>query len=332
MKIDKFKYLITAVLPMTTLAGPVHAQQTTAPAIVSTKTTPVDGDDETNHPNAYQLFGHGDPKLDSLNKQVDHYSKLMYNYDHSKTYETLNAKAKGFSGAATTFYDNDTLRNIMAGITKISKGFNASESRSLELEKDSLGHLVGDYFKTEKFREFNSKLQKKYRIDPAKKYSLDNADYTQYHDELFKKMPQEIKNDLQQLKDLSAKFRNMLQTPEFVADIKQLRILIDSMKNYYKKPHTAQYTYASYEATMDIPAEERRKAQNELYNYMERPEFHQYSEMLNGYAKQMRDYFQNSPTVKAHEEAWKNELRAILADDYDIILHPGRGLEHLYSN
>jgi hypothetical protein len=219
----------------------------------------------------------------------------------------------------------------MAGIAIISKDFNASENRSLELKKDSLGRLVGDYFKTQEFVETNSKLQKKYHIDSSETYTMSNEDYARYHNNLLKEMPPEIKNDLQQLKALSAKFRDMLQLPEFITDIKQLHVLLDSMKNYYKKPHAAQYTYASYEATMDVPAEERRKAQSELYNYIEKPEFHQYSEMLNGYVKQMRDYYQNSPVVKKREDAWKNELRTILADDYDIILHPGRGLEHLYQ-
>jgi len=332
MKTNIFKYLVAAVLPIAALVAPVYAQKIYAKASLSSKTTQASADDEQAKPNAYQLFGHGDPKLDSLSRQADHYMTLMYNYDHSKTYETLNAKAKGFSSKATTFYDNDTLRHIMAGINKISKDFNTFQSRDLALKKDSLGRLVGDYFKTQKFGEINSKLQKRYHIDPAKNYPIDNADYRQYHDALLKNIPEEIKNNLQQLKELSVRSRNMLQSPGYVTEVKQLHVLLDSMKNFIKTKHTAQYTYASYEATMDVPMAERRKAQDELRAYLQNPEFHNYSEKLNEYAKEMRDYYQEAPVVKEREEAWKNELRTILADDYDIILHPGRGLEHLYDN
>jgi hypothetical protein len=315
------------------MARPLHAQQKSETvSAVSLKTNSSDDDNETNKPNAYQLFGHGDAKLDSLGKQVDHYGNLMYNYDHSKAYEALNAKSRGFSGEPRTFYDNDTLRNMMAGVDKISKDFKASNGRELMLKRDSLGRLVGDYFKTQKFVQVNSKLQKKYNIDPAKSYTVANADYKRYHDELLKSMPDNIKNDLQQLKALSAESRARLQSPQYVADIKQLHVLLDSMKRYFKTQHTKQYTYDSYEATMDIPADERKKAQEEFRAYMQSPEFHNISEKLNEYAKEMHDYYQNTPAAKEHEDAWKNKLRTILADDYDSILHPGEGLGYLFAN
>lgn len=333
MKTNRFTYLISALLPVAALAVPVYGQQTNATITnISTKTIQVDDDSEAIKPNAYQLFGQGDPKMDSISRQIDHYGKLIYNYDHSKAYETLNAKAKGFSTTAPAFYDNDTLRHIMAGINKISKDFNTSGSRDLALKRDSIGHLIGDYFKTQKFREANSKLLKEYDIDPAKNYTNNDADYQRYHDELLKKLPEKIKNNLQELKELSAEFRNMLQSPEYVADVRQLHVLLDSMKNYYKKPHVVQYTYANYEATMDVPADERRKAQDELRAYLQNTEFHSFTDKLNDYAKEMRDYYQNTPVVKEHEEAWKNELKTLLADDYDSIVHPGRGLGHLFSN
>jgi len=220
----------------------------------------------------------------------------------------------------------------MAGIDKITKDFNTFQSYAFALKKDSLGRLVGDYFKTQKFTDLNSKVQKKYHIDPAKNYTLADADYRAYHDELLKKMPEQIKNDLQQLKDLSVQFRNRLQSPEYVADIKQLHLLLDSVKSYYKTQHIEQYTYASYKATMDVPADEQRKAQEELRAYLQNPKIHNYSEKLNEYGTAMRDHYKNSPVAKEREDAWKNELKIILADDYDVILHPGRGLEGLYNN
>jgi hypothetical protein len=324
---------MATVLSAAALASPVCAQQSNATATaVSSKTVRSDADDEQNRPNAYQLFGYGDPKLDSLSRQVDHYSKLMYNYDHSKAYETLIARAKGFSTKAPGYYANDTLRRIMTSLDNISKDLRITMNRDLAMRKDSLGRLVGDYFKTQKFTKTNSKLQEKYHIDPAKSYTANDAGYHKYHEELLKKMPEEIKNDIQQLKDLSETHRNRLHSPEYVTDIKQLHILLDSMKSFIKTQHTEQYTYASYEATMDVPAAERRQAQEELRAYLKRPEFHDNSEKLNEYGKEMRDYYKNSPAVKEHEEAWKNELRTILAGDYDVILHPGRGLEHLYNN
>lgn len=318
---------------MAALVFPVYAQQT-GPVItnVSAKTMPATEDSEVNRPNAYQLFGYGDPKMDSLGKQIDYYGRLIYNYDHSKAYETLKAKAKGFSTTTPAFYDNDTLRHMMAGIDKISKDFNAAGSRALSLKRDSLGRLVGDYFKTSKFRDVNSELLKKYHIDPAKNYTSNNSDYQIYRQQLLKKMPEQVLNQLQELKELSAEFRNRLQSPQYVADVRQLHVLLDSMKNYYKKPHVAQYSYASYEATMDVPADERRKAQDELRAYLQNGEFRSFTDKLNDYAKQMREYYQNTPIVKEHEEAWKNELKTLLADDYDNILYPGRGLDHLFSN
>jgi hypothetical protein len=333
MKTNRFKYLIAAIVPMMAIASPLHAQQKSeSVSTVSLKSTSPDDDNETTKPNAYQLFGHGDPKLDSISKQTDHYSNMVYNYDHSKAYETLTARAKGFSHDPKSFYDNDTMRNIMAGVDRISKDFKAHMGRELSLKRDSLGRLIGDYFKTQKFVQFNTKLQKKYNIDPAKSYTSDNADYKRYHAELMQNMPDNIKNDLQQLKALGEESRARLQSPQYVADIKQLHLLLDSMKSYIKKQHTKQYTYASYEATMDVPADERKKAQEELRVYLQSPDFRSGMDKWNEYATVMRDYYKSNPAVKQHEDAWKNELKTILADDYNSILHPGEGLGYLFTN
>src|SRR6185312_2635953 len=98
MKTNGFKYLIAAIVPIAVLTGPVYAQQNTDTTRVgNTNSSKAEGDNEKSKPNAYQLFGFGDPKLDSLNRQIGHYSNLMYNYDHSKKYEILKANSQGFS-------------------------------------------------------------------------------------------------------------------------------------------------------------------------------------------------------------------------------------------
>jgi len=107
MKTNRFKYLAAAILSIAVLASPAYGQKIYAKASLSTNTPRVDADDEQAQPNAYQLFGHGDPKLDSLSRQLDHYGKLLHDYNHSKTYETLNARAKGFSTTTVhSFYGN----------------------------------------------------------------------------------------------------------------------------------------------------------------------------------------------------------------------------------
>src|SRR5581483_7014239 len=73
MKKSRFKYLIVTIMPLISMAGAVYAQQTNAAVTaVSNKAIRVDDDNETSKPNAYQLFGYGDSKLDSINKQVDY--------------------------------------------------------------------------------------------------------------------------------------------------------------------------------------------------------------------------------------------------------------------
>ena len=321
-------YLAAVTILITALAGPLYAQQNTDTTRAgNAKTSPAEADNEQSKPNAYQIFGFGDPKLDSLNKQIGYYSILMYNYDHSKKYEVLKANSSGFSKQTAAFYNNDTLRHLMARIDAIAQYFKVHTSRNLYLKRDSLGHLIGDYFKTERFITVNSRLQHKYHIDPSKTYTAADASYRQYRAELFKKMPVEVKKDIGELKELSMAVRDQLQSPQNITYLKQIPILIDSMKNYYKKPHTEQYTYASYEATMDIPADQKRKATDELMAYLKNPESHHTSDLLRDCAKQMHDYYQNTPDLKAREEVWKNELKIILADDYDDIVHPGHDLK-----
>jgi len=329
MKTNGFKYLVAAIIPIATLASPVYAQQNAdTTRALNTKALPTEGDNEQSKPNAYQLFGYGDPKLDSLNRQIIHYSNVIYHYDHNHAYEILNANAKGFSKPTPAFYNNDTLRRLMGRLDKISEYFKTHLSRDLNLKRDSLGRLIGDYFKTEKFAAVNAKLQIQYHIDPAKKYTDADAGYRQYREELFRKMPAEVKKDIRELKELSAEVRNQLQSPQNIAYLKQIPILIDSMKSYYKQPHAEQYTYASYEATMDVPIEQRHKAQDELQAHFKNPDFRHASELLNTYGQQMRDYYKRTPAVKEREEAWKNQLRTILADDYDSIVHPGHYLSY----
>ncbi|MBS1504383.1 MAG: hypothetical protein JST32_20140 [Bacteroidetes bacterium] len=327
MKTSKSTFLIIALAPMA-VAGHVYAyQQADTAKIASAKVLPVQDDNEKNKPNAYQLFGHGDATLDSLSKKISYYSSLMRAYEQSKAYETLKIRAKGFTKPTPTFYNNDTLRHIMAALDNISKYFTAQTNRHLELKRDSLGTLLGDYFKTPKFIAINTRLQKKYHIDPAKNYGEDDANYREYHNELLKKMPASAKDNLQQLKRLSEEWREEIQSPQYLAYIKQLPVLIDSMKNYYKKPHVAQYSYASYEATMDVPAAERKKAQDELVAYHHKPEYQHAHDMLLEYSEKMRDYYKKTPAVKDREDAWKSELKTILADDYDTIVHPAHGLD-----
>ncbi|MBS1525216.1 MAG: hypothetical protein JST19_06185 [Bacteroidetes bacterium] len=327
MKKHRFIYLMAVALPLAAMAGRVYAcRQTDTARVANTKTLQAEDDNEKTQPNAYQLFGHGDPVLDSLGKKISYYSNILRNYERSQDYEALKTRAQGFSKPEPTFYNNDTLRHIMAGLDQIKQYFKTHTSASLPLKRDSLGQIVGDYFKTQKFIAINTRLQQKYHIDPAKSYSDGDAGYRKYREELFKKMPGGIKDDLQQLKTLSEQQRAEMQSPEFLACIKKLPVLIDSMKGYYKTPHVAQYSYAAYEAKMDVPAAERRKAEDELTAYHRKPEYMHALEMLNEYSEKMRDYYKNTPVVKIREETWKNELKTILADDYTTIVHPSQGL------
>ena len=320
------------IAPMAAMINPVYAWQNNgAVTAVNAKTQPED-DNESTKPNAYQLFGYGDTKMDSLSTLLNSYSVKWRSFTNNSNYETLKNKARGFSKPTPAFYDNDTLRRLMSRIDQISSYFKTHSTRDLQLKRDSLGQVIGNYFKTPKFVAINSGLQKKYHIDPAKSYDNADVDYRQYHDQLFKKMSADIKADLKELKILSEQVRDQMQAPENVAYLKQLPALIDSIKNYYKTPHIKQYDYSGYEAMMDIPADERRKAQAVFTALNQDPEIRRTMDKLNQCGEQMRYYYKNTPAVKDREDAWKNELRTILADDYDNILHPGHGLSHLFTN
>ena len=330
MKTIRLKYLMMIVL-MAAMITPVYAQKIDGVKEVNTKTTPED-DNESTKPNAYQLFGYGDLKMDSLSTLLNSYSMKWHSFTNNSNYETLRNKARGFSKPTPAFYDNDTLRRLMSRIEQISSYFKTHSTRDLQLKRDSLGQVIGNYFKTPKFVAINSGLQKKYHIDPAKSYDDRDVEYRQYHDQLFKKVPAEIKADLKELNILSGQVRDQIQSPQNVACMKQLPALIDSMKNYYKTPHIKQYDYSSYQATMDIPADERQKAQAAFTALNQDPEIKRTLDKLNQCGEQLRDYYKNTPAVKDREDAWKNELRTILADDYDNILHPGHGLGYLFAN
>lgn len=318
MKTCSFKRLIAALILLAAYAMPVYSQQVA---------DSVKDDNEKNKPNAYQLFGYGDAKMDSLAKQLNDYSKVIYNYDHSRKYETLKLNSQGFSKPTMSFYANDTLRRLMGQIYQITQYFDAHSTRDISLKRDSLGRLIGDYFKTQKFIAINLNLQRKYNIDPAKNYDANDNAYNRYHNELFGKMPAPIRREIEELKRLSNQLREQVSAPQQIAYLKQMPVLIDSMKSYYKKPHTAQYTYASYEATMDISADQRKQAQDELRDYLNNSDFRHAMELLNESGQKMHDYYNNTPVVKEHEEAWRNELKTILANDYTDIVHPSHDLK-----
>jgi hypothetical protein len=286
----------------------------------------VNADDTNVNANNYQLFGFGDPKMDSINAEQRRYSKLIDDYFHNEAYETLNANARGFSKPQPRSYDNDTLKNIMTDLDRVVDYIKTHSSKNEDFkQRTELGKLVGAYYNGDDFKKLNSRLQKKYHIDPAFRYDLNDPAYQKYQAELNGKMPSDIKGNLAEIKKLSDKQRELLTSPEWGNNIKRMKLLMDSMKAYYKTPHLTQH---QDNGTPDIPIDEIRKYSDQLQAYLNNPEIKRYTEIMKEDAKKIGDYM-STPEFQKHVQDWKNNLRTTLGtNNYDEIVHPGRGLDN----
>ncbi len=199
------------------------------------------------HSNQYQVLGFGDPEMDEIVAEINKHKKIVNDYFETPEYKTLVAN-KEKSKLVEGFYDNDTLKNIMLSLDeidhRIKSNWGGQDGKDTELYKQrtELGSKVGAYYSSDEFKSLNEALQKKYNINPNKIHSEDDdANYRKYEAELTDKLPADIKEETAGLKTLSDQLYQQVSSPEFKAAFKQLKLMLDSMKSYYKKPHIKQY-------------------------------------------------------------------------------------------
>jgi bla regulator protein BlaR1 len=300
----------------------LHNDTTKKKASRSAKAQLIDADNNNmDSPNNYQLFGFGDKKLDELNAEYKKHAKFVDEYYHSKTYDTLFANTQGFSNPQPRFYENDTLRHIMAAEDSVVDFIKRHSQDTPDRLRTRLGLDVGNFYISHQFKTINDKFQKRYHINPRLKYNPKDANYEKYQEALNNALPPDIKNDLNNLKELSTRRHEILNSAEWNENFRRLKLLLDSLKRYSSKSHVKQHDYYA-DQTTDIPPTERGKYSEKLSAYLNSAKLKEEEALRNEYSKKISDYM-SSPKFGKHEQAWKNELRTLLgAAEYDKIIHP----------
>jgi bla regulator protein blaR1 len=269
--------------------------------------------------NGYQLMGFDDPKQDAiltmLKKYSDAVSGVSKTDEYKRLHDNLDAAQKNLKD-----YRNDVLYDhIYTEERKASNDFylrwGGDDGRNEHLgdEIKTLGSKVGKYYGSDDFKKLNARLQKKYSIDPDKKYADDDQSYHAYQAELNSNIPADIKDATDLIKKDGLTMHQQLNSPEYKADLKHLMTLIDSM-NHFRSPETEKkYQDAVTEAANQSFAYYKQHEAEEKRNL----------DSLKIYGEKLHAYNQ-SAEYRQHVKAWRDQLKTALGSDYEKIEHPDR--------
>lgn len=269
--------------------------------------------------NGYQLLGFDDPKQDAiltrLKKYSDAVSAVNKTDEYKRLHDNLDAAQKNLKD-----YRNDILYDqIYAEERKASNDFylkwGGDDGRNEHLgdEIKTLGSKVGKYYGGDDFKKLSGHLQKKYSIDPNKKYADDDQNYHAYQSELNSKIPTDIRDATDLIKKDGLIMHKQLNSPEYKADLKHLITLIDSL-NHFRSPETEKkYQDAVTEAA------------NQSFTYYKQHEAEEKRNLdsLKVYGEKLHAYNQ-SAEYRRHVKAWRDQMKAALGSDYEKIEHPDR--------
>ena len=143
-----------------------------------------------------------------------------------------------------------------------------------------------------------------------------DANYAKYQAALNAKLPPMVKEEMTELKKLSDQLYERDSSPEYRAAFTQLKVVIDSLKSYYKKPHVRQY---------EFNGDEHRKYSKLLQAYKNKPEIIREQAIIHDLEQKIGTYME-TPEFKRHVLEWRNQLRTSMGDTYNaIVLHRKNG-------
>lgn len=273
--------------------------------------------DRSNH---YQVFGEQNATVAELEAELNKHQKLASSYKENADYKAIKAKMDQIQ-QTRGYYDNDTLANIMSNIAKatytIENVLSPTTGRDSALSKrrDHLGAALGMYYNSRSFNKMNEALQKQYSIDPNKG-DFNSTNYKKYQAELKSKLPVDIKNQTAELADISTKFSKTFASSEWKNTFDDMKFWIDSMKNYYKTPHSVQ-RYDNRQALHD----EYMKYLKEKSSFEINDTVNRERQLAREYADKLNDYISHHSTELVQQTTeWRNQLRTALGDDYNVIV------------
>jgi len=318
------KKAFVAIAPKETVSAPA----VNPPAVNETNSQLVNQVADTikdDHSNSYELFGYGDPKMDSLSAELAKHTKFVKDYYKTDEYKKLQLITNGGSVS----YDNDTLKNIEEPYHIALDRFKEiaveiEDSRTIK-KRDSLGIVVGAYYSSAAFKALNERLEKKYNIDPDIDYVANKGDasYIKYQAELKNSVPAEMKEHVAELETLSADMNEMFSpSGAYQTAFRQFKLWSDSLKAWYKKPHVRQHTYSG-NSDNQMPADVKGKYVDQLRAYINSPVLAREMALEKESANKLFAYMR-TPEFQKHVKQWKDQLHTTLGDRYDKILHPDK--------
>jgi bla regulator protein BlaR1 len=254
--------------------------------------------------NDFDYDGFNDEQLQKLSEEVSKQGELIGKYyasdDFKKQQEMLDAKSK----ALQAYYNTDAMEKMKLEMEKMGNDFQKEYGETPETKKTSeqmgaLGKKIGVYYSSPEFKQMNEQLEKKYGIPHNRGYNGYNDDrdpnYKKYQDELQSKIPAEVKEQTEQLKNLGQKIRSRYDSPEFIAKRNRMQAMGDSIRLAYNNPDMKKL-----QADMSQISLQMRGFQNS-------PEIKAAQQKLKEATKKLNEYMR-SPAFKQKMKAYRDKM------------------------
>ena len=255
-----------------------------------------------------ETYGLNDAELNRLTAEVNKHAEAIGKYYNSPEFkeqvEMLEQKGK----AMEDYYNRPEIKKIQEEQEKLSADFEKQWGSNSETEK--LGEQMGEsgkkiekYFNSLEFKEMNEQLEKKYNIPHNRNHVDDSKDenYRKYQAELQSKIPADVKEQTEQLKQMGEKMHRRYDSPEFRQKTKALRDMSDSLRMSLNGPE------------MKMQRMEMKKLGEQMRLSRNNPQIKKEQESLRLATKKLNEYMK-SPAFKQRMDEYRKQMES--AFDY----------------
>ena len=191
-----------------------------------------------------QYFGgFEDAKLEKLYAEIDKYSKDVENYYNNPEFKKQTELIESKSKLIEDFYTRPEVEKILAEQKKLSETFKDNWSENPEVKQltdqiEESGKKLTMYYKSPEFEKMKKEFESKYGLPKGVYFntrdtSLGSAKFKLFVKDVYKNLPEDIKEQTKIITDLSKKLNRRYDTSSVRELNERLRALADSQRTLF---------------------------------------------------------------------------------------------------
>jgi beta-lactamase regulating signal transducer with metallopeptidase domain len=255
--------------------------------------------------------GFEDAKLEKLYTEISKYNKDVESYynnpEFKKQTELIEAKSK----LIEDFYSRPDVQKMLTEQKKLSEAVKDNWSENPEIKQltdqiNESGNKLSKYYKSPGFEKMKKEFEKKYGLPSGQLYntrdtSLGSAKFKSFIKEVYKNLPEDIKEQTKIITDLSKSLNKRYDTLFIRPFNEKLRIVADSLRTLFDAAKIRQQQ-------IDIG---RLSAQ--ISSYQTNETIRKKQMLLQQLNKQLVEYT-NASDFKKNMQQWKKSINEMKRD------------------